>query len=77
MADENSVDITKFTEIEDAAADSLSRHKDWLSLYGLTVLSDAAAESLSRHKGRLWLKLDNLPASAAAILRSHPSFADD
>jgi hypothetical protein len=40
-------------------------------------LSDAAAESLSRHKGELYLDLDNLPESAAAILRKHPSFAEE
>ena len=42
----------------------------------LRELSDAAAESLSRHKGDLDVDLDNLPESAAAILRKHPSFAD-
>ncbi len=48
-----------------------------LSLDGLTSLSDAAAESLSRHEEELGLDLDNLPESAAAILRKHPSFADE
>ena len=32
-------------------------------------MSRAAAESLSKHKGNLEFSLDNLPASAAQILR--------
>jgi len=46
-------------------------------LDGLTSLSDAAAESLSRQKGSLYLEFDNLPASAATILRQHPNFRDE
>jgi len=37
-------------------------------------LSDAAAESLGKHEGSLSLDLDELPDSAAEILRQHPSF---
>ena len=66
------------TELSDAAAESLSkleaaenlsRHKDHLYLNGLTELSDAAAQHLAKYKGTLFLDLDNLPASAAKILR--------
>ena len=58
------------TELSDAAAESLSKHNgEYLSLDGLTELSDAAAESLSKCEGELDLMLDNLPASAAKILR--------
>ena len=51
-------------------------------LDGLTGLSDAAAESLCKVDCRLrtvisGIKLHNLPESAAAILRKHPSFADE
>ena len=44
MADEDSVDLSEFTAIEDDAAESLSKHEGILSLYlnGLTSLSDAA-----------------------------------
>ena len=41
-----------------------------LSLRGLTELSDTTALILSRFKGEfLFIDLDNLPASAAQILR--------
>ena len=43
----------------------------------LSRISDAAAESLSRYPGDLHLELNNLPKSAAAILRKHPSLADE
>ena len=95
------VDIAQFTELDDDAAESLSRYRSPLSLKGLTSLSDAAAESLgkhegsnlyldgvtslsdaaaeslSKHKGELSIDLDELPESAAEILRQHPSFQDD
>jgi len=48
--------LDSFVAIDDAAAESLSRHKGNLDLHGLTSLSDAAAESLSRHEGELWLR---------------------
>ena len=47
------------------------------SLYSLTELSDSAAEILIKHEGEVSIDLDNLPASAAEILRQHPSFQDD
>jgi len=71
------------TDLSDATAESLGRYKGGsLSLLGLTSLSDAAAESLSKKEGPddepvLTLVLDNLPPSAAEILRQHPSFQDD
>ena len=49
-----------------------------LNLNGLTNLSDAAAKGLLRHvEGGLSLDLDELPDSAAEILRQHPSFQED
>ncbi len=48
-----------------------------LRLTGLTSLSEMAAKSLSKREGGLELELDELPASAAEILRQHPSFQDD
>jgi len=52
IADEDSIDLDEFVAIDDAAAESLSKHKGELRL-GLTKLSDAAAESLSKHKGEI------------------------
>jgi len=40
--------LTAFTELDDEAAESLSKHEGWLCLNGLTSLSDAAAESHSK-----------------------------
>ena len=57
LADDESVDLSEFTEVDDDAAESLSMHEDVLSLNGLTSLSDAAAESLSKQKGRLYGRL--------------------
>ena len=71
----NSVDLSEFTAIENAAAASLSKHESWLVLTGLTSLSDAAAESLCKNERDLGLSLVKIPKSAAAILRQHPSFA--
>jgi hypothetical protein len=65
------------TSLSDAAAESLGKHAGDLGLNGLTSLSDAAAESLGKHKGKLSFNLDNLPPSAAEILRQHPSFQED
>ena len=61
--------LNEFTAIEDAAAKSLSKHEGDLNLDGLTSLSDAAAESLSKCEGALSLDLDDIPESAASILR--------
>jgi hypothetical protein len=52
-------------------------HEGSISFESITGLSDAAAETLSKHKGELYIDLDELPDSAAAILRKHPSFADE
>jgi len=55
LADEDSVDLWEFTELEDAAAESLSKHKGDLGLNSLTALSDAAAERFRKHVGGLRL----------------------
>jgi hypothetical protein len=53
-----------------ALAEILSKHEGGLDLSGLTSLSDAAAESLCKlDSDNLSINLDNLPASAAQILR--------
>ena len=56
------------TELSDAAADSLSQCEGGLDLSGLTELSDSAAERLSKCQN-VGIDLDNLPPSAAQILR--------
>ena len=53
LANDNSVDLSEFTKIQEAAAESLSKYQAALSLRCLTELSDAAAESLSKHQGGL------------------------
>jgi len=66
------VNLAGLTELSDAAAQSLSKYEGELGLQGLTSLSDAAAHSLANKEPKLerWhIKLDNLPASAAQILR--------
>ena len=51
LEDEDSVDLSEFTAIEDEAAESLSSYKGGeLSLYGLTSLSEAGAACLAKGK---------------------------
>jgi hypothetical protein len=60
------VDSRDFTEQSDAAAESLSKHRGDLAVWGLTTLSDAAAKSLSKHQGTLLLSgLTHLSGAAA------------
>ena len=69
---EGSLTLHGLTSLSDLAAESLSKHEGDLYLEGLTELSDAAAESLSKRENKFnsWqLTLDNLPKSAAKILR--------
>ena len=59
LADEDSVDVSEFKVIEDAAAEILVQYEgDTLELAGVTALSDRAAESLSHYNG--WLTLESL-----------------
>lgn len=65
-------DLNGLTELSDASAESLSRHRSNLALNGLTELSDAAAESLSKHRGDLVLNgLTKLSDAAAESLSKH------
>jgi hypothetical protein len=59
------------SSLSDAAAAALAHHEGDLGLGGLTALSDAAATALAGHNGPLFIGLDQLPKSAAAILRPH------
>ena len=77
LDDPGNVDLSKATTITDEAAEALSGEGD-LYLNGLTSLSDSGAKLLLRHvEGGLSLDLDELPDSAAEILRQHPSFQED
>jgi hypothetical protein len=51
IAGDETVYLSQFTTIEDAAAESLGKHEGRLrlKLSGLTELSDVAAESLGKH----------------------------
>ena len=67
-----SLHLGRLKSLSDAAAESLSKHEGGLELHGLTELSGAAAESLSKRENKFksWqINLDNLPESAAKILR--------
>ena len=55
IADEDTDALSKFSKIDDDAAESLFKCKGYLDLNGLTELSDAAAESLSKCKEGLSL----------------------
>jgi len=58
----------------DEVAVALGSHQGgFLSLDELNELSDAAAEALSKYDGML--SLDDIPKSAATILRQHKSLA--
>jgi hypothetical protein len=66
------VGLNGLTELSDAAAKSLGKHEGDLYLNGLTKLSDSAARGLAHKQPKFenWaITLDNLPASAAKILR--------
>ena len=60
LANEESVDLSEFTAIEDEAAESLSKYEGTLWLEGLTSLSDAAANSLSECASCLVLNIFGL-----------------
>ena len=72
LADDESVNLEEFTDLDDDAAEILSRFKGDLELNGLTSLSDAASESLSEHKASLEMAgLTQLSDSAAKCLSRH------
>jgi len=51
LEDEDSIDLSAASSINDVAAEALSKHEGELCLDGLTELSDTAAEALSKHEG--------------------------
>lgn len=69
LKDDFSVDLSTFTQIEDAAAKALASYKGDIALSGLTNLSDASAEALSKREGGLRLNgLTTLSMTAAQAL---------
>ena len=70
------VDLEDFTELDDDAAECLSKHEGDLDLNRLTSLSDAAAEGLSKHEGyRLYLNgLTSLSEAATESLSKYEGF---
>ena len=72
--------LSGLTCLSESNADILADHEGSLTLgcFSLTTISEAAAGALARHKGPLSLVyFDNLPASAAYILRPHVQNIDD
>lgn len=53
IADEDSVDLTEFTKIDEDAAEVLSNCSSDLFLDNLVEISDGVAKSFARHSGRL------------------------
>ena len=74
LNDNDSVDLDKFTFLEDAAAKVLAQYKGDLCLWSLKKLSNEAAQSLGEHKGILDLGgLKSLSETAAKHLSKHES----
>jgi hypothetical protein len=70
----HSVNLSKYTSIEDAAAKLLVKVEgcDWLRLNGLTTLNDKAAQVLGRYEGELSLDgLTTISDRAAQELGRH------
>jgi len=72
LANEESVDLTKFKKIEDEACLILSKYEYSLDLSGLIEISDISAHLLSSHEGGLDLSgLSKLSDTAAESLAKH------
>ncbi len=66
--------LSGLTCLSESTADVLAYYEGSLTLccFSLTIISEAAASALARHKGQLSSTyFENLPASAADILRPH------
>ena len=63
---------SQYSGITEEAAKALAKHRNDLSLNGLTSLSDAAAQALAKYEGRLYLSgLTSLSDEAAEALANH------
>ena len=71
MEDDDSVDLSEFTAIEDQAAEVLSNYEEDLDLSQLLSISDVSTESLRSHRGRLALGCPRLSLHAGLHLADH------
>jgi len=72
LKDNASVDLDKFTDIEEMAAEVIAQHKGKLCLNGLKTLNDAVAHILAKHEGTLLLKsVTILSDTAVEALAQH------
>jgi hypothetical protein len=77
LKQDGSVDISEFTAIADAAAQTLSEYSGVLDLRSLTSLSDNAARALGERKGDLNLQgVKTLSDAAALALGKHKGCLD-
>jgi hypothetical protein len=72
LKDNQSVDLTFFAFIENAAAQTVAQHKGELRLNGLKSISDTAAHALAQHEGYLGLDgLTSISDATAHALAHH------
>ena len=72
LNDNQSVDLTLFAFMENAAAQALAQHKGELRLNGLKSISDTASHALAQHEGDLGLDgLKSMSDAAAHALAHH------
>lgn len=72
LEDEDSIDLSAASSIDEAAAVILSKFEGWLCLDGLTELSDSTVEVLAKQEGTLSLDgLSELSDAAAEALSKH------
>ncbi len=77
VADPDSVDLSEYASIEDAAAAVLSKHSGELCLDGVTHISAAALLALSQHRGRVsFASLVDIDEAQAAALAGFLSEVD-
>ena len=70
--DLKSINLSKFTHLDDDAAEVLGNHEGCLDLSGLMSLSKAAAKAPGKHSGDLILKnITSLSDTAAEALAEH------
>lgn len=75
LTGEEELSLNGLTNLSDAAAVALAKHKGALYLNGLTSLSDAAVAALAKHEGSLFLNgLTSLSNASAAALSKHEEY---
>ena len=71
LKNEDSVDLSEATSMDDDAAEVLSKHNGELSLNWLSSLSEAAAESLAKHEGVLELPAHEYSDAIVSYISRH------